>query len=120
MKIALARHRRVPSREALQGCIPAALTLALVVSAPAHAGLLDTSFNPPSSTSVLITAMARQTDGRIVIAEAFAASDSTPRSNRIARLNPDGSLDPSFNPGTGPNGDINAVAIQPDGRILIG
>src|SRR6185436_1440237 len=42
-----------------------------------------------------------------------------PGSNRLARLYPDGSLDPSFNPGTGPDGDINAVAIQPDGRIVV-
>jgi hypothetical protein len=30
-----------------------------------------------------------------------------------------GSPDPTFNPGTGPNGRVYAVAVQPDGRILL-
>jgi uncharacterized delta-60 repeat protein len=84
----------------------------------ADATLLDATFDPAIGTNGLITAVARQTDGRIIIAEAFP--DSSPRSNRIARLNSDGSVDGSFNPGTGLDGDINAIAIQPDGRIVIG
>lgn len=39
---------------------------------------------------------------------------------RIARLNPDGSLDPAFNPGLGANGEVNAIAVQGDGKIIIG
>ena len=38
--------------------------------------------------------------------------------NHIGRLNADGSLDTSFNPGA--NGAVYAVAVQPDGKILVG
>src|SRR5205807_3193554 len=37
--------------------------------------------------------------------------------NRIARLNPDGTLD-TFNPNA--NGTVYAMAVQADGRILLG
>src|SRR5262249_44041910 len=40
--------------------------------------------------------------------------------NRIVRLNPDGSIDPSINFGTGANAFIGALVVQPDRRILIG
>ena len=38
--------------------------------------------------------------------------------NFIGRLNPDGTLDTSFNPGA--NGRVNAIAVQADGKILVG
>ena len=38
--------------------------------------------------------------------------------NRIARLNADGSLDTTFNPGA--NDQVLALAVQPDGKILVG
>src|SRR5207247_2555797 len=38
----------------------------------------------------------------------------------IGRLNTDGSVDPSFDSGTGPNGLVYSVALQPDGKLLIG
>jgi hypothetical protein len=36
----------------------------------------------------------------------------------IGRLNPDGSLDISFNPGA--NGDVRTIALQDNGQILVG
>src|SRR5207244_11936038 len=36
--------------------------------------------------------------------------------NHIGRLNPDGTLDPLFNPGD--SNTVTAVAIQPDGKII--
>src|SRR2546421_613627 len=39
----------------------------------------------------------------------------------LARLNTDGSLDTTFKPGSiDPNGSVNTIAVQPDGKILIG
>jgi len=38
--------------------------------------------------------------------------------NNIARLNTDGTLDTSFNPNA--NGEVNAIAVQVDGKILAG
>ena len=40
--------------------------------------------------------------------------------NRIARLNSDGSLDTSFNPGTGANGPVRTIMAQVDGKVIIG
>jgi uncharacterized delta-60 repeat protein len=40
--------------------------------------------------------------------------------NYIARINQDGSLDPTFNTGNGASYFVRAVAIQPDGKIVIG
>jgi uncharacterized delta-60 repeat protein len=39
--------------------------------------------------------------------------------NRIARLNADGTLDSTFNPGSGADNFVHDVAIQADGKILI-
>ncbi|MEI6711238.1 MAG: delta-60 repeat domain-containing protein [bacterium] len=38
--------------------------------------------------------------------------------NRVARLNTDGSLDTSFNPGTA-NHLVRSFSLQSDGKILI-
>ena len=42
------------------------------------------------------------------------------RRNGIARLNADGTVDRSLDPGDGPNDPIYTVALQPDGELLIG
>jgi len=87
------------------------------------AGSLDTSFDPGSGTYASIHAMELQPDGRILVGgnfSSFAGSSLT----GIARLLPSGTRDTSFDPGagvTGPQGAswINAIAVQPDGKILI-
>ena len=91
------------------------------------AGDLDTSFdpNPPLVSSSSVLAMVRQTDGKIVIGGSFYPTVGSMQRNQLARLNVDGTLDNTFNPGGGPAGsstrrEIYALAIQPDGRILVG
>src|SRR5207244_12248763 len=60
--------------------------------------------------------------GKITVAERFThlgrGGNATFVRNRIARLNPDGTLDMTFNPGA--NDRISAIALQPDGKILVG
>ncbi len=71
--------------------------------------------------------MAVQRDGKVLIGGVFANVNGTSR-NGITRLNFDGTLDMSFTPGAGVSGSssgsvgasVNAVAVQPDGRVLIG
>jgi uncharacterized delta-60 repeat protein len=58
-----------------------------------------------------------QADGKIVVGGKFTTLGGYPR-NFIGRLNPNGSLDPFFNPGA--NSDVYALAVQPDGKILVG
>jgi uncharacterized delta-60 repeat protein len=80
---------------------------------------LDTSFAVGSSANSTIEAVALQPDGKVLIGGAFTTYNDVAR-NRIARLNADGSLDTSFDPGSGANGAVHSVAVQPDGKVLIG
>lgn len=82
-------------------------------------GGLDNTFNPGTGVGGWIMATVLQTDDKIIIGGDFNTYNGTHR-NRIARLNTDGSLDTTFNPGTGANNSIKAFALQPDGKILIG
>jgi uncharacterized delta-60 repeat protein len=82
-------------------------------------GSLDASFNPGTGANDWVHSIALQPDGKILIGGKFTAYNGTTR-NRIARLNTDGSLDASFNPGTGADHWVNSIALQPDGKILIG
>lgn len=82
-------------------------------------GTLDTTFNPSTGTDGFVYAIALQPDGKIIISGTFTAMGGIAR-NRIARLNPDGSLDATFDSGTGANFGITALAIQLDGKIVIG
>ena len=82
-------------------------------------GSLDASFNPGTGTSGTVFSIALQPDGKILIGGSFISYNGTGR-NRIARLNDDGSLDASFNPGTGADNSVNSIVRQPDGKILIG
>ena len=78
---------------------------------------LDTSFSAEVNGAVL--AVAVQTDGKIVIGGSFTAVGGASR-NRIARLNADGSLDTGFNPGNGADAPVFDVAVQTDGKIVVG
>jgi uncharacterized delta-60 repeat protein len=88
---------------------------------------VDYSFNPGAGVSGgdlgIVYSVALQTDGKILIGGDFTAVEGVAR-NRVARLNPNGSLDGSFDPGMGVNGTnaviVNSVVVQADGKILIG
>lgn len=81
-------------------------------------GSLDNSFNPGTGTGSSVFSIAVQADGKILIGGTFTSYNGTPRS-RIARLNADGTLDTSFDPGTGTNEGVIKIRIQPDGKIII-
>jgi len=80
-------------------------------------GTLDAAFNPNASGGVL--ALAAQPDGKILVGGGFTTIAGAQR-QRLARLNPDGTLDASFNTDTGPDGPVQAIAVDGLGRILIG
>ena len=58
--------------------------------------------------------MAVQTDGKVLVGSEFP--------NPIARLNADGTVESAatFDPGLGPNVRVFGIALQPDGKILLG
>ena len=83
-------------------------------------GSLDATFDP--GANAIPHALTVQADGKILVGGEFTTiggggTGTTPRS-RIARLNADGSVDPSFNPGA--SGDVIALAAPADGTILVG
>lgn len=63
--------------------------------------------------------MKQQADGKLIVGGYFTTYQGI-SANYIARLNTDFSLDTTFDYGTGFNDAVNAVAIQPDGKILVG
>lgn len=63
--------------------------------------------------------IAVQPDGKILIGGLFTSLNGITQ-NRITRLNTNGSIDATFLQGSGFNGRVNAIAVQPDGKILIG
>lgn len=82
-------------------------------------GSLDATFNVGSGANGTVSSVALQSDGKVLIGGSFTSYNGVPI-NRIARLNTDGSLDDTFNVGTGSSGVINDIKIQSDGKILIG
>lgn len=84
-------------------------------------GTVDMAFpNAPPGPNATVVAIAEETDGKILIGGGFTIIQDEPR-NRIARLMADGSLDGSFGQGlAGANGTVSTIAVQDDGRILIG
>jgi uncharacterized delta-60 repeat protein len=81
-------------------------------------GSLDSSFIRPA-ISGSITAISLQDDDHIIISGSFDSVNHI-YYRRIARLQSNGAIDPSFNAGKSTNGLINSTIFQPDGKILIG
>src|SRR5690554_27334 len=85
-------------------------------------GSLDTSFNVGSSFNGKVYTIVSQPDGKIVVGGNFTQFNGQTQ-NRISRLNPDGSLDSTFNQGgtgIGNHSQYMTIAIQPNGKILVG
>ena len=86
-------------------------------------GSLDPSFQSPGIESGNVTSLGLQTNGKLVIGGSFSAVAGQERRD-IARLNNDGSFDPTFlDPNTNFGGTfytINSIIVQPDGKILVG
>ena len=64
-----------------------------------------------------VQAIARQSDGKLIIGGYFSLVDGVPRLN-IARLNADGSLDSTWNPGA--NSTVTALAVDSNDNIYVG
>ncbi len=80
-------------------------------------GPAEVSFDPNILSFGSVRVLAKQSDGKTLIAGVFSEVNGAARSG-FARLNEDGSLDPSFDPGTGFNTPPSSLVIQPDGRII--
>jgi uncharacterized delta-60 repeat protein len=82
-------------------------------------GSLDTTFNVGTGANNIVWTTPIQSDGKVIIGGQFTSYNGT-GINRIARLNSDGSLDTTFNVGTGANNTVQTTSIQSDGKVIIG
>lgn len=84
-------------------------------------GSLDTGFTPVVNGDVHCVAV--QTDGSIVLGGYFTTVNGVAR-NHLARVDANGVLDASFDPNAssapGFTTDVNSIALQLDGKILVG
>ncbi|WP_244199295.1 T9SS sorting signal type C domain-containing protein [Flavobacterium psychrolimnae] len=82
-------------------------------------GVLDSSFNNAATgaNNSIKTAVV-QPDGKIVIAGVFTNYNGVVR-NKIARIQANGEIDAAFTIGTGFNNQVYALALQPDGKIIV-
>ena len=82
-------------------------------------GSADPAFHPGGGASASVYAVAVQVDGRILLGGDFTSVGGQP-AQYLARLDPDGSPDPTFRGASSLNGAVRALVLQPDGRILVG
>ena len=82
-------------------------------------GSVDTSFVYGTGFNGSVLSIAIQSDGKIVCGGSFSSYNGT-LTNKIIRLNTDGSIDTSFVYGAGFNSNVYSTAIQTDGKIVVG
>src|SRR3984893_7670066 len=96
-----------------------AVLLAGSVAAVRGQSALD-GFDPNANGAVRVVVV--QPDGKILLGGDFTTLSPNGgvavTRNRIARLNPDGTLDTAFNPNA--NSSVTSIAVQADGKILVG
>jgi len=82
-------------------------------------GSLDLSYSPGTGADNIVESAAIQSDGKIVVSGNFNNFNNIPV-GKIARLNSNGSIDVSFDSGSGANSYVFSSMLQSDGKILIG
>jgi uncharacterized delta-60 repeat protein len=79
-------------------------------------GSPDSNFSPGDAiTSRNVVALGLQSTGRMIVSLAATESESA----RFLRLTVNGSNDGSFSTGSGFDGEVQALAIQPDDKIIV-
>ena len=86
-------------------------------------GTVDSSFISGIGPNAEVRTISQQPDGKLLIGGDFTNVQGV-SANRIARLNADGTVDPTFNTGLGFSATVLDIQIQPDGQgsfsILVG
>jgi hypothetical protein len=82
-------------------------------------GQIDPSFDAGIGFNGEVLVIKVQADNYILVGGKFTDFNGT-ITNKIVRLQPNGGLDTSFNIGSGFNGDVYSIAIQADGKIVVG
>ncbi len=83
-------------------------------------GDLDSSFVTGTGTTSTIDDVAIAPDGKIVLSGSFSSFNGNHNYSKLVRLHSDGSIDTTFSIGAGFDDAIEAIAVQSDGKILVG
>lgn len=82
-------------------------------------GSKDTTFKTGSGFDYDVYSVVLQNDGKILAAGLFDNYDGKPQDSLI-RLNADGTKDTSFNVGSFYINSVSTIAVQPDGKVIVG
>lgn len=87
-------------------------------------GLIDPSWNIGTGFNGKVQKVLIQPDQKILVIGNFTQFNGSP-AKKVCRLNEDGTLDTTFNIGTGPTSggyilDLRDIILQPDGKIILG
>src|SRR4051812_7989737 len=89
-------------------------------AATVHGQMARDGFNLNFNGTIRVVVV--QADGKVLLGGDFTAlslnAGPVVTRNRIARLNPDGTVDAVFNPNA--NSAVNSIAVQADGKVLVG
>lgn len=80
---------------------------------------IDPAFPRGIGRAGVVDAILRQPDGKMVIGGIFYSTNDALRRS-VARFNIDGTVDQTFDVGVGPNDNVFALALQPDGKLIVG
>lgn len=81
-------------------------------------GSIDSTFDIGSGANDIVRSIVIQPDGKIIVAGDFTSFNGY-FAKYIIRLNPDGSIDNSFVPQSGPNNKITSCTVLQNGKIII-
>ncbi|MFN8285295.1 MAG: T9SS type A sorting domain-containing protein [Chitinophagales bacterium] len=82
-------------------------------------GTIDNTFTPGAGLNNYASDIAIQTDGKIIVVGIFTMAGGVSK-NRIARFNANGTLDVAYNIGTASPATLYTVALQTDGKAVVG
>ncbi|MDQ2769086.1 MAG: T9SS type A sorting domain-containing protein [Bacteroidota bacterium] len=82
-------------------------------------GAYDPAYGPGPLRSGTVLALTVQPNGRVLVGGSMATIGPTGSLSGVLRLLEDGQLDGSFGPTTIPDNNVTAIALQPDGAILL-
>jgi uncharacterized delta-60 repeat protein len=82
-------------------------------------GTTDESFS--ASFNSRVASIKKDSNGKLLVGGWFNELNGSPCNPKVVRLNSDGSLDNSFaTAGNGLNGNVQAVAVQSDNKVVVG
>jgi len=81
-------------------------------------GQLDATFTPPATLTGAVTAVALQSNGRVLVGSG-TGNDGSSTTTPLVRLLATGANDPSFGTTANPDNSVAALLVQPNGALVV-